>query len=89
VISTLNLSHILHRRYETVWSQDIQIGAGYYQQRDFDGGGMGLLGYGQRLRMNDVFDSGFLLSALSRPYDGDREQEYRLVLDVNFRFKGL
>jgi biofilm PGA synthesis protein PgaA len=89
VLSTLNLSHILHRRYETVWSQDLQFGLGYYDQRDFGGGGMGLLGYGQRLRMNDVFDSGFLLSALSRPYDGDREQEYRLVLDVNFRFKGL
>lgn len=89
VFSTLNLSHIMYRRYETVWSQDLQLGLGYYDQRDFSGGGMGLIGYGQRLRMNDVFDSGFMLSALSRPYDGDREQEYRLVLDVNFRFKGL
>ncbi|MFN3579119.1 MAG: poly-beta-1,6 N-acetyl-D-glucosamine export porin PgaA [Pseudomonas sp.] len=88
-MSTLNLSHIMHRRYETVWSQDLQFGLGYYDQRDFAGGGMAMLGYGQRLRMNDVFDAGFLLSALSRPYDGDREQEYRLVLDLNFRFEGL
>jgi biofilm PGA synthesis protein PgaA len=89
VFSTLNLSHVLHRRYESVWSQDLQFGLGYYDQRDFGGGGMGLIGYGQRLRMNDVFDSGFLLSALSRPYDGEREQEYRLVFDINFRFEGL
>lgn len=89
VLSTLNLSHILHRRYETVWSQALQLGLGYYDQRDFAGGAMGLIGYGQRLRLNDVFDSGFMLSAASRPYDGDREREYRLVLDINYRFKGL
>lgn len=89
LIATLNFSHILRRHYESIWSQDLQVGAGHYRQNGFSGGFMGLVGYGQRIRFNNVLDVGFLVSALNRPYDGERERDYRLVLDLNFRFEGL
>lgn len=85
-LPNLNLSHILHRQYETVWSQQVQIAAGNYSQRDYGSGVMGLVGYGQRLRFDDRFDGGFLLTALSRPYDDQRQLEYRLVFDLALRF---
>ena len=43
-------------------------------------------GYGQRLSLDDRFDAGFNLSAVSPPYDGDRELDYRLVFDLSYRF---
>ena len=34
----------------------------------------------------DRFDGGLAISALSRAYDGEREQEVRVLFDVNYRF---
>ena len=49
-------------------------------------GAVGLLSYGQRLLWNDVFEAGAVLSLLNRPYDGDRETDLRLALDLTYRF---
>jgi biofilm PGA synthesis protein PgaA len=47
---------------------------------------MALLGYGQRYAWNDVFDVGGMFSVINRPYDGDRETDLRLLVDLTFRF---
>jgi biofilm PGA synthesis protein PgaA len=47
---------------------------------------MALLGYGQRYAWNDVFEVGGLFSVINRPYDGDRETDLRLLVDLTFRF---
>ena len=47
---------------------------------------MALIGYGQRYRWNDVLDAGANLSLISRPYDGDRERDLRLLVDLTYRF---
>ncbi len=73
VLPVININHVLYHRYETQWSQQFQVGAGTYSQRDYSTGGMALIGYGQRYRWNDVLDAGANLSLISRPYDGDRE----------------
>ncbi|NUT89478.1 poly-beta-1,6 N-acetyl-D-glucosamine export porin PgaA [Pseudomonas corrugata] len=86
VMPTLTANHVLHRRYETAWSQQFQIGAGSYSQRDHGTGAMGLLGYGQRFLWNDVLEAGATLSWLNRPYDGDRESDLRLLVDLTYRF---
>ncbi|BBP74057.1 MULTISPECIES: poly-beta-1,6 N-acetyl-D-glucosamine export porin PgaA [Pseudomonas] len=86
VLPTVNVNHILYHRYETVWSQQFQVGAGSYSQRDHSTGAMALLGYGQRVSWNDVLDAGALVSWLSRPYDGDRERDLRLTVDLTYRF---
>lgn len=86
VMPTLTANHVLHRRYETTWSQQFQVGAGTYSQRDHGTGAMGLLGYGQRFIWNDVLEAGAALSWLNRPYDGNRESDLRLLVDLTYRF---
>ena len=49
-------------------------------------GGMALLGSGERYAWNDVFEVGGLFSVINRPYDGDRETDLRLLVDLTFRF---
>ena len=86
VLPTVNVNHVLYHRYETQWSQQFQIGAGTYSQKDYSTGGVGLIGYGQRFRWNDVLEAGANLSLVSRPYDGERERDLRLLLDLTYRF---
>ncbi|SEN44740.1 biofilm PGA synthesis protein PgaA [Pseudomonas sp. ok272] len=86
VLPTVSVNHVLYQRYETVWSQQFQAGAGTYSQRDYGTGGVALLSYGQRYSWNDVFEVGAVLSAINRPYDGDRETDLRLLVDLTYRF---
>ncbi|POA28106.1 MULTISPECIES: poly-beta-1,6 N-acetyl-D-glucosamine export porin PgaA [unclassified Pseudomonas] len=86
VLPTVSVNHVLYHRYETSWSQQFQVGAGTYSQRDYSTGGVGLLSYGQRLSWNDVFEVGAALSAINRPFDGDRETDLRLLVDLTYRF---
>jgi len=82
----LRLTHTLYRRYETAWEQIGTVGAGTYTQQDHGTGGVFALGYGQRYRANDVLDMGAMITGISRPYDGDRERELRIVFDLAYRF---
>jgi biofilm PGA synthesis protein PgaA len=86
VLPTVTVNHVLYHRYETQWSQQFQVGAGTYSQRDYSTGGVGLIGYGQRVRWNDVLEAGANLSLISRPYDGVRERDLRLLVDLTYRF---
>ncbi|KAB0564912.1 poly-beta-1,6 N-acetyl-D-glucosamine export porin PgaA [Pseudomonas palleroniana] len=86
VLPTVTVNHVLYHRYETQWSQQFQVGVGTYSQRDYSTGGIGLIGYGQRLLWNDVLEVGANLSLISRPYDGDRERDLRLLVDLTYRF---
>ena len=85
-LPTVTVNHVLYHRYETQWSQQFQVGAGTYSQKDYSTGGVGLIGYGQRFRWNDVLEAGANLSLISRPYDGDRERDLRLLVDLTYRF---
>ncbi|MDX3904305.1 MAG: poly-beta-1,6 N-acetyl-D-glucosamine export porin PgaA [Pigmentiphaga sp.] len=85
-LPSVTVTHILHRRYETVWEQEATVAAGSYTQRDYGTGAVGLISYGQRYRTNDVFEVGATVSGITRPYDGTREHEWRIVADVIFRF---
>ncbi|MCR4537298.1 poly-beta-1,6 N-acetyl-D-glucosamine export porin PgaA [Pseudomonas sp. 18.1.10] len=86
VLPVININHVLYHRYETQWSQQFQVGAGTYSQQDYSTGGIGLVGYGQRYRWNDVLEAGANLSLVSRPYDGNRERDLRLLVDLTYRF---
>ncbi|EHK66558.1 outer membrane protein PgaA [Achromobacter arsenitoxydans SY8] len=82
----VRVTHTLYRRYETAWEQIGTLGAGAYSQRGYGTGGVIALGYGQRYRANDVLDMGAMITGTSRPYDGDRERELRIVFDLAYRF---
>ncbi|KXU38633.1 poly-beta-1,6 N-acetyl-D-glucosamine export porin PgaA [Ventosimonas gracilis] len=82
----LRATHILNRRYENVWEQFATLSAGAYNQQGEGSDGVLGLSYGQRYRHNDVLEIGASLNALSRPYDGERENELSLSFDLNYRF---
>ena len=86
LLPSLTVNHVLHRHYDTRWSQSLQAGLGGYHQRDFGAHLIGVISYGQRLQLNPRFSTGFSLSLSSRPYDGQREQGWRLDYDLNWRF---
>jgi biofilm PGA synthesis protein PgaA len=77
---------VLHRRYDTVWTQQFMGGAGAYWQEWYGTGLISLLGYGQRIRWNGVLDAGVMLMWDKRPYDGRRERNLSIAFDMNFRF---
>jgi biofilm PGA synthesis protein PgaA len=82
----VRVTHTLYRRYETAWEQIGTLGAGAYSQQGYGTGGVIALGYGQRYRANDVLDMGAMVTGISRPYDGERERELRIVFDLAYRF---
>lgn len=86
VLPGLRATHTLYRRYETAWEQIGTVAAGGYDQSGHGTGGVVSLGYGQRYRANDVLDMGFMVTGISRPYDGDRERELRVAFDLSYRF---
>lgn len=86
LVPTLTWNHTIFQRYETAWTQEASVGLGSLHQRDYGSGAIGMLSYGQRYKANDVFEVGGTLSTLSRPYDGIREREWRVVFDMTFRF---
>jgi len=90
LLPALRVNHVLYRRYETVWTQHATVAAGSYQQRGFGAGGVLTVSYGQRIRMtnaaNRVLDAGVSIRGASRPYDGRREREWSVLVDVNLRF---
>jgi len=85
-LPAVRVTHTLHRRYETAWEQIGTLGAGAYSQQGYGTGGVIALGYGQRYRANDVLDMGAMVTGTSRPYDGTRERELRIVFDLAYRF---
>jgi len=86
VLPALQITHILHRRYETVWEHRLVVGAGRYAQRGFGSGAMLQWAYEHRFRTNDVFEVGVGIGGLTRPYDGQRESDLRIVFDLSYRF---
>lgn len=86
VLPTVNLTHVLYRHYETVWEQSFLIGAGTYTQQGHGTGAIGAVGYGMRYRYNNMFDVGANVVGISRPYDGVRERDVRVMLQMNIRF---
>jgi biofilm PGA synthesis protein PgaA len=86
VLPALRVTHALYQRYETRWEQQFLAGAGAYSQQHHGTGAIVTVGYGQRYRYNDVLDIGFMATGTSRPYDGQREREFNVMIDMTYRF---
>ncbi|HDZ1168803.1 TPA: poly-beta-1,6 N-acetyl-D-glucosamine export porin PgaA [Klebsiella pneumoniae] len=84
--AALAVDHTLYQRYDTVWSQQLLAGGGSYWQKNHAAGAITVLGYGQRLRWNNVVDTGLMLNWDKRPYDSKRENNLAITLDANIRF---
>lgn len=86
VLPALALTHTLHRRYDHVLEQRFMAGAGIYAQRGHGSGAIAALGYGLRYRFDELLEAGVDVTGISRPYDGKREREARVMFDLRIRF---
>lgn len=84
--SVLVADHVMYQHYDIVWSQQVTAGGGAYWQKTYSTGPIAMLGYGQRIRWNNMIDTGVMLNWDKRPYDGKRESNLSLALDANLRF---
>ncbi len=82
----LTLTHIIHRRYETVWDHALTLGAGGYWQKQYGTGAILSADYRHTVRANDVFEASAGVATLYRPYDGDYEPDLRASVNFTFRF---
>lgn len=85
-IAALAVDHQLYRRYDTVWSQQLTAGGGSGWQKHYGSAAIAMLGYGQRIRWNNVVDAGLMLNWDKRPYDGKRESNLSVAFDASLRF---
>lgn len=86
ILPALQITHTLYQRYQNQWDQQFLVGAGTYTQQHYGTGGIFTVGYGQRYRYNDVLDIGFMVTATSRPYDGQRERDFNFIVNMTYRF---
>ena len=86
ILPALRATHTLYQRDEARWEQQLLLAAGAYAQRGHGTGGLYTVGYGQRYSYGRTFEIGFLASGTSRPYDGQRERSFNLLVDVTIRF---
>lgn len=86
ILPALSLTHTLHRRYDNVLEQRFMLGAGVYAQRDYGTGVIAAVGYGLRYRHDEILEAGISVTGVSRPYDGRREREARIMFDLQIRF---
>jgi biofilm PGA synthesis protein PgaA len=86
VLPGLKLTHTLYRRYDTTLEQQFILRAGAYTQQGYGTRPVMAVGYGIRWQENPGVDVNLSALGVSRPYDGVREKELRLMLEVNLRF---
>ncbi|MFC4296537.1 poly-beta-1,6 N-acetyl-D-glucosamine export porin PgaA [Castellaniella hirudinis] len=86
VLPALQVTHTLYQRGETRWDQQFLLAAGAYAQQGYGTGGLYTLGYGQRYHLSPTFEIGFLATGTSRPYDGQRERSFNILVDMTVRF---
>ncbi|WP_162846554.1 poly-beta-1,6 N-acetyl-D-glucosamine export porin PgaA [Corticibacter populi] len=86
ILPGLTARHILHRRYERAWSQELHAALGRYWQRGHGSGAIEQLRYGQRLAFDEATEIGFQTGLQWRPYDGRRERDLFFTIDLTHRF---
>ena len=98
VMPGLRLTQSLYSRYETQWGHYLEVSAGRYYE-DYtrcdsqalcsprnDRTPLWMARYGHRVRFNDVLDADASMQVTRQSYDGVKERDVQLLLDLNYRF---
>lgn len=86
VVPVLRLEQLLYQRYERRLSHALNVGGGTYYQRDYGHGGVAKAGYELIYQHDRNLEVGLNLQALTRPYDGQREQQISGALELKIKF---
>lgn len=86
VLPTVSLTQTLYQHYDTSLEHKITLGAGTYSQQGFGTKAIAAVSYGLTFRTSKVFEIGATVTGISRPYDGVRERDFQVVVNMIFRF---
>lgn len=86
VVPMLRAEQLLYQRYEKRLSHALNLGAGIYHQQNYGRSGVAKVGYEMNYQHSRDLELGLSLQALSRPYDGEREQQISGALELKIKF---
>lgn len=86
VLPAVNVNNIIYENYSTKLSQQVTAGVGNAWEKKHGNGLITQVGYGQRFEWNDKGSVGANLNWVKRPYDGKREHNLAVGLDMTLRF---
>lgn len=86
LVPALRVEQLLYQRYEQRLSHALTLGAGIYHQKNYGQSGVGTATYELSYQHSRDLEVGLRLQALTRPYDGKREQHYNGVLELKIKF---
>lgn len=83
---TLDMRHVIYRRYGTVVNHRLVVFGGNYWQTRIGSGFIGGVRYEPGFRYDDVLDAGIGVGFVRRRFDGRPENELLLTGRLNWRF---
>jgi len=86
VVPALNINNIIYENYSTNLSQQITAGVGSAWEKNHGSAPVTQVSYGQRFEWNDKGSIGANVNWVKRPYDGKREHNLGIELDMTLRF---
>ena len=86
LLPKLGFEQLLHQHYERRWSHRLELGVGTYHQQSYGSGSVLSASYKHHLAVNDRFFTSLGVSAMRRPYDGIKENNLNVILELNWRF---
>lgn len=86
ILPSLQFTHTLYQHYEERLQQSFLVAAGVYAQQGYGPAAIALAEYGLHWQASATFQTGVRASVGSRPYDGERETDFRILLDLVLRF---
>ncbi|WP_318362737.1 poly-beta-1,6 N-acetyl-D-glucosamine export porin PgaA [Enterobacter sp.] len=86
VLPALNINNVIYENYSTNLSQQFTAGAGSAWEKNHGSAPVTQVSYGQRFEWNDKGSVGAKVNWVKRPYDGKREHNLGIELDMTLRF---
>ncbi|MGR7948594.1 poly-beta-1,6 N-acetyl-D-glucosamine export porin PgaA [Alcaligenes sp. RM2] len=85
-VPALRLEHLLYQHYDERLTQALTLGVGLHHQSGYGNGTVGSVAYELNYQHDRNLEVGLRLQALSRPYDGQREQQYSGMVELKIKF---
>ncbi|WP_372372531.1 poly-beta-1,6 N-acetyl-D-glucosamine export porin PgaA [Alcaligenes faecalis] len=85
-VPALRLEHLIYQHYDERLTQALTLGVGIHHQSGYGRAAVGSVAYELNYQHDRNLEVGLRLQALSRPYDGQREQQYSGMVELKIKF---
>ncbi|MCQ9616443.1 poly-beta-1,6 N-acetyl-D-glucosamine export porin PgaA [Paenalcaligenes niemegkensis] len=86
LLPKVGVEQLLYQRYDQRWSHRLEVGAGTYYQKSYGSDLVISARYRNDISFSDRLSAGLGVEATRRPYDGKKENNLNLFLELNWRF---